>query len=162
MYISTSIFDCFHLCYCAIVIGFFFFKQKTAYEMRISDWSSDVCSSDLYPVHNRHPGPPSEASASDGNRRRVGGRAVPGLAGKNVRRLCAGGPGIRDWLLARAGGIDSIRRSENGGGAAGAGLVCVHGEKHQVPDSLAISSPRSRETPKIGRTACRARGCQNG
>src|SRR3546814_14609680 len=32
---------------------FFFFKQKTAYEMRISDWSSDVCSSDLahQPVH---------------------------------------------------------------------------------------------------------------
>src|SRR3546814_3758025 len=28
-------------------IDFFFFKQKTAYEMRISDWSSDVCSSDL-------------------------------------------------------------------------------------------------------------------
>src|SRR3546814_3410410 len=28
-------------------INFFFFKQKTAYEMRISDWSSDVCSSDL-------------------------------------------------------------------------------------------------------------------
>src|SRR3546814_5795420 len=42
---------------------FFFFKQKTAYEMRISDWSSDVCSSDLLggaakiaflpPVHRR-------------------------------------------------------------------------------------------------------------
>src|SRR3546814_4141143 len=31
---------------CSIFI-FFFFKQKTAYEMRISDWSSDVCSSDL-------------------------------------------------------------------------------------------------------------------
>src|SRR3546814_853897 len=31
-----------------MVVGlFFFFKQKTAYEMRISDWSSDVCSSDL-------------------------------------------------------------------------------------------------------------------
>src|SRR3546814_9161571 len=29
---------------------FFFFKQKTTYEMRISDWSSDVCSSDL--IHN--------------------------------------------------------------------------------------------------------------
>src|SRR3546814_4466740 len=28
--------------------SFFFFKQKTAYEMRISDWSSDVCSSDLH------------------------------------------------------------------------------------------------------------------
>src|SRR3546814_9754536 len=30
-----------------VCICFFFFKQKTAYEMRISDWSSDVCSSDL-------------------------------------------------------------------------------------------------------------------
>src|SRR3546814_9682808 len=30
-----------------MVLFFFFFKQKTAYEMRISDWSSDVCSSDL-------------------------------------------------------------------------------------------------------------------
>src|SRR3546814_10810841 len=30
-----------------VVCFFFFFKQKTAYEMRISDWSSDVCSSDL-------------------------------------------------------------------------------------------------------------------
>src|SRR3546814_9104085 len=32
---------------CVICVFFFFFKQKTAYEMRISDWSSDVCSSDL-------------------------------------------------------------------------------------------------------------------
>src|SRR3546814_6028198 len=31
----------------AVDVFFFFFKQKTAYEMRISDWSSDVCSSDL-------------------------------------------------------------------------------------------------------------------
>src|SRR3546814_16717032 len=31
---------------------FFFFKQKTAYEMRISDWSSDVCSSDLRVKHS--------------------------------------------------------------------------------------------------------------
>src|SRR3546814_6920083 len=41
---------------CLILSGFFFlccfffFKQKTAYEMRISDWSSDVCSSDLWSV----------------------------------------------------------------------------------------------------------------
>src|SRR3546814_10627241 len=39
---------------CVVSVGFlcfmlfFFFKQKTAYEMRISDWSSDVCSSDLF------------------------------------------------------------------------------------------------------------------
>src|SRR3546814_3879183 len=31
--------------------SFFFFKQKTAYEMRISDWSSDVCSSDRFALH---------------------------------------------------------------------------------------------------------------
>src|SRR3546814_4802471 len=40
----------FLLLYCLygyVLLFFFFFKQKTAYEMRISDWSSDVCSSDL-------------------------------------------------------------------------------------------------------------------
>src|SRR3546814_8522199 len=36
---------CFFLCVACVF--FFFFKQKTAYEMRSSDWSSDVCSSDL-------------------------------------------------------------------------------------------------------------------
>src|SRR3546814_2259130 len=34
------------MCFLCVVV--FFFKQKTAYEMRISDWSSDVCSSDLH------------------------------------------------------------------------------------------------------------------
>src|SRR3546814_1588994 len=39
-----------------ILSFFFFFKQKTAYEMRISDWSSDVCSSDLLaPRSDSHP-----------------------------------------------------------------------------------------------------------
>src|SRR3546814_8452821 len=37
----------FCFCYVVIVFFFFFFKQKTAYEWRISDWSSDLCSSDL-------------------------------------------------------------------------------------------------------------------
>src|SRR3546814_7882726 len=37
---------------CCLLV-FFFFKQKTAYEMRISDWSSDVCSSDLT-LFNEH------------------------------------------------------------------------------------------------------------
>src|SRR3546814_4065099 len=39
---------CMYLRLCDGLLGLcFFFKQKTAYEMRISDWSSDVCSSDL-------------------------------------------------------------------------------------------------------------------
>src|SRR3546814_8246884 len=40
----------------------FFFKQKTAYEMRISDWSSDVCSSDLERVVTMKAGTPRLAS----------------------------------------------------------------------------------------------------
>src|SRR3546814_5011685 len=47
---------------------FFFFKQKTAYEMRISDWSSDVCSSDLSwaaGTHARLGGPPDARPAED-------------------------------------------------------------------------------------------------
>src|SRR3546814_5788415 len=38
------------MCFIIVSFFFFFFKQKTAYEMRISDWSSDVCSSDLTPL----------------------------------------------------------------------------------------------------------------
>src|SRR3546814_4856631 len=41
----------FYVCfmfYFRFCLYFYFFKQKTAYEMRISDWSSDVCSSDLF------------------------------------------------------------------------------------------------------------------
>src|SRR3546814_3049432 len=38
----------------ALCVVIFFFKQKTAYEMRISDWSSDVCSSDLQALLGLH------------------------------------------------------------------------------------------------------------
>src|SRR3546814_8462011 len=51
----------------------FFFKQKTAYEMRISDWSSDVCSSDLHAGawldHSR--------PAASGHRNRLCGHRLP-------------------------------------------------------------------------------------
>src|SRR3546814_18077276 len=43
---------CIIIMYVCLLSFFFFFKQKTAYEMRISDWSSDVCSSDLGKVLN--------------------------------------------------------------------------------------------------------------
>src|SRR3546814_6085295 len=46
-----------------IVWFFFFFKQKTAYEMRISDWSSDVCSSDLR--QQRMQRPPGQLAMAD-------------------------------------------------------------------------------------------------
>src|SRR3546814_4456187 len=40
--------DCSFTCLMISYVLVFFFKQKTAYELRISDWSSDVCSSDLF------------------------------------------------------------------------------------------------------------------
>src|SRR3546814_9254154 len=60
----------------------FFFKQKTAYEMRISDWSSDVCSSDLkpHPEPLGGPGRPECALADQSSRGNAVGR-VHGRAG---------------------------------------------------------------------------------
>src|SRR3546814_16304934 len=57
-----------------ICILFFFFKQKTAYEMRISDWSSDVCSSDLG-ARRAQPG---------GRAQRAGRRRRPGAAARRA------------------------------------------------------------------------------
>src|SRR3546814_5596039 len=51
MMFQSSVDECLSYEYFAyLVLHFFFFKQKTAYEMRISDWSSDVCSSYLVDV----------------------------------------------------------------------------------------------------------------
>src|SRR3546814_2448061 len=61
-----------------LVVCFFFFKQKTAYEMRISDWSSDVCSSDLV-ANAAHAMPEGgELCITTGNRSVTGGSLEPG------------------------------------------------------------------------------------
>src|SRR3546814_1388494 len=78
---------------------FFFFKQKTAYEMRISDWSSDLCSSDLGEDHGgneaRHHAEPEQDQRRDqvdegGNRlheveHRADGRVEPGARSEERR-----------------------------------------------------------------------------
>src|SRR3546814_9261030 len=94
--------------YVGIFCFFFFFKQKTAYEMRISDWSSDVCSSDL--GNRRH-----RARAAVG--RRAGGfcaagrLAAVGAAGKRRpgRRGVAehGGRHLRDRPVADLAAVRS-------------------------------------------------------
>src|SRR3546814_3568062 len=56
----------------------FFFKQKTAYEMRISDWSSDVCSSDL--MRLPAPGDDARGRAIDQRGRQRPGDFAPDLA----------------------------------------------------------------------------------
>src|SRR3546814_18286413 len=73
----------------SLVDVFFFFKQKTAYEMRISDWSSDVCSSDLNIwVHPRVIGPSDTIRLSQ-----KGGFAL------NVTIHCKSHPNVTDFAL---------------------------------------------------------------
>src|SRR3546814_5663142 len=66
--------------YALVIVLFFFFKQKTAYEMRISDWSSDVCSSDLLGDSARHPAAKLLGEAVDG----IGGEAAAAVNGNPV------------------------------------------------------------------------------
>src|SRR3546814_3107972 len=82
--------------------NFFFFKQKTAYEMRISDWSSDVCSSDL--------------TADNRARRARSGRAA--TAAPPGSRLCRSGSPLRgvspttSYTYSDASGVRTVRSEE--------------------------------------------------
>src|SRR3546814_2037092 len=82
---------------------FFFFKQKTAYELRISDWSSDVCSSDLVaraallraaggeagvPAHRPGAGPGGVAMARKKRRRAAAGRMPQRSEERRVGKEC--------------------------------------------------------------------------
>src|SRR3546814_10312069 len=71
----------------AVVIVFLFFKQKTAYEMRISDWSSDVCSSDLPDADLRRRRDDRPGTVLLDVRRRCQGRRPRGAAGTPQPRL---------------------------------------------------------------------------
>src|SRR3546814_3917530 len=67
---------------------FFFFKQKTAYEMRISDWSSDVCSSDLA-EDRRRPAVVERPQGEEGSREEAGRK---GRLSFQAFRNAEGGP----------------------------------------------------------------------
>src|SRR3546814_6799560 len=68
-------------------LSFCFFKQKTAYEMRISDWSSDVCSSDL--VGGKSFARRFRTAFSRRSRRRIGGATCDTETGDGRERHCA-------------------------------------------------------------------------
>src|SRR3546814_12703326 len=92
--------------YIVVVIGvvlFFFFKQKTAYEMRISDWSSDVCSSDLWLRSTS-----SRCAKPRGWRRRSAGGCRSGLRPRH--RPMSECPGVGD--VAPTYGSTGASRSE--------------------------------------------------
>src|SRR3546814_3308151 len=115
----------------ALMWRFFFFKQKTAYEMRISDWSSDVCSSDLVQ--------PSEAGVE------------PGAAG-NHGGIAAGEPGLRLRIGREQGGSGVALAQILGQGAfdisgnLGGGGWCETGRGgHSV--SVGAVSPAGASSP---------------
>src|SRR3546814_4993443 len=112
--------SCIHNCLCYVIFYFFFFKQKTAYEMRISDWSSDVCSSDLAGV----------AEAVDV----LGESAAAGLAGQREPALevvaghrRARGQRVVGEVEQRAGVGAVHQRGET---ELAAGHVAVRSEEH--------------------------------
>src|SRR3546814_11962187 len=94
-----------------MLLFFFFFKQKTAYEMRISDWSSDVCSSDL-------------AGLVAGDRRRL-------VVAVLVLRVDADAAGP-DVLLGDAGGLDRGHHLVHLRGVGGQRGVGVGGLGHHA------------------------------
>src|SRR3546814_5683470 len=77
---------------------FFFFKQKTAYEMRISDWSSDVCSSDL--------------GSKPGERRGGRTKGVPNKATASIRDIA------RQYTEEAVNGLVAVLRDLNEPAAA--------------------------------------------
>src|SRR3546814_5012112 len=113
-----------------------FFKQKTAYEMRISDWSSDVCSSDLHILDAR----PDRGAVA------IVAQAIDGIAHDERRfggvedddRLAAGRPAdIDDRLARRFGELVDI------GARAGSG---ARSEERRVGQEC-VSTCRSRWSP---------------
>src|SRR3546814_7252779 len=108
----------------------FFVKQKTAYEMRISDWSSDVCSSDLPPAGALRHHPARLQRGADHQRR---DRTA---AGDPHRLRGAGGddPEVRDPAAAVAGAQPALvwagAVAAVGGGDAGPARVAGRSEEH--------------------------------
>src|SRR3546814_16749773 len=109
-----------------LLILFFLFKQKTAYEMRISDWSSDVCSSDLA-------APSSSGGSSRCRSARVPPDRFPG-AGWGCCGADRRGEG-RSWV-----GHSGIRRSER---------IATGQDRHSREsgnDSIGVATDRSSQS----------------
>src|SRR3546814_4700883 len=88
------------MCITMIAVVFFFFKQKTAYEMRISDWSSDVCSSDLpLDILRAHVDARLEAEQRADDRRRDAVLARPRLGDESGLAHLPGEQGLAQHLI---------------------------------------------------------------
>src|SRR3546814_19016598 len=134
----------------------FFFKQKTAYEMRIGDWSSDVCSSDLGDdrAEQRRLADPRGSGDADHPAawRRIGGvEQADGLCG--VRRGFQHGQGFRHGGLATVGevlegdGAPEAHEVQVGRVAAGGSSPKMPGIMPELPSAAPFSRP-GRPVPR--------------
>src|SRR3546814_11279167 len=126
---------------------FFFFKQKTAYEMRISDWSSDVCSSDLavkvaeaesFTIGQSYERAVDLIMAAKGNVTVVGGRFSRHVAGMLASYLAQLRPGISAQDILSVESFDSLPDM---------GRRAV----------LVVFDYRRHQTNELGRASCRER-----
>src|SRR3546814_7984162 len=118
-----------------------FFRQKTAYEMRISDWSSDVCASDLtyYVAGRRFIEPPSRYGV-------LLDRIMDGLHIEHGQEALVPLAGIRIPFSVRSESRSSVRVSILGG---------------RMGDRYRLLVDPSGFSIQIGRASCRERVCQS-
>src|SRR3546814_2334044 len=121
--------QCYFLFFC-------FFKQKTAYEMRISDWSSDVCSSDLVRIDEQAQFPLTQMRAIEHALKKAPyfathAEALFGILGGGRSGLSDLNIALITWL-AESFGIDSrfVRSTEIETGGAKADLLVSRSEEH--------------------------------
>src|SRR3546814_4613706 len=140
---------------------FFFFKQKTAYEMRISDWSSDVCSSDLMTQIAR--------ISDTGNERRLQAERLIGakaLQEAQALRFNVFSGEFNAKLKGAEMGLDmddydvhcahiGVRDLKNGRLVAKTRMRDHHADRSQG------RFYRDAEFSQIGRASCRVRRCKN-
>src|SRR3546814_20800224 len=129
---------------------FFFFKQKTAYEMRISDWSSDVCSSDLNALIKQY----AKLFDMEDVKLSFTDDALVAVAKKAIARK-TGARGLRSILenilldtmfdLPSMDGVDEVMIDKD----------VVEGRKEPV---RVYAEKKDEES---GRASCRERVCQN-
>src|SRR3546814_985003 len=140
---------------------FFFFKQKTAYEMRIMDWSSDVCSSDLDDLVNE--GGIMDLWVREARLFKYGsgtGSNFSKLRGEN-ERLSGGGKssGLMSFLKIGDRAAGAIK---SGGTTRRAAKMVIcdidHPDIEQFIDWKVIEE--QKVAAQIGRASCRERVCQ--
>src|SRR3546814_14454927 len=133
---------------------FLFCKQKTAYEVRISDGSSDVCSSDLEAVFisRSSPKPPVTGSALD-----LRFRSVSPVSRPAVHRSLLTAPSCLHAIIAALPHGSSTRRSPRF-----AVFTAIHRRSKTIlrRSARAGSNAFAPRPWEVGRASCRERGCQ--